>query len=131
MTSLLENCFYSANNRPMQTALCNCPMPACPFSERPVNQIVRLRSIISKFQNLKYQNIILKFFMTSLLENCFFFQCKQSPLVRNCTAQFNSQKQNSPAQLNSKSTRKSKTKLAACCLLTKPVISHLSFRILN
>ena len=72
-----------------QIDLCNCPMPNCPFSERPVNQVVCLCSLISKFQNLKYQNILhkawgrtlivkvqnlkilLKRFLTSLLENCF------------------------------------------------------------
>ena len=31
-----------------------------------------LSQIISKFQNLKSQNILLKSFVTSLLENCFF-----------------------------------------------------------
>ena len=55
---MLENCFLV--QIPSQYAI------------YAYSQSLYAYSLISKFQNLKSQNLVLKYFMTSLLENCFF-----------------------------------------------------------
>ena len=47
------------------------PQPVYAYPQYPTHRL----SLISKFQNLKSQNLILEYFMTSLSENCFFLVC--------------------------------------------------------
>ena len=71
--------------------------------------------------------------MTSLLENR--LQHKRRRSESNRRSENNRPTQTvckCPTQsVNSNSTRKSKTRLDACCLLTEPVIGQLNFRISN
>ena len=55
MTSLLENCFLAVIQQ--RSFITNATK--CPYYQK-------------KVRNLKSQNILQKYFMTSLLENCFF-----------------------------------------------------------
>ena len=55
MTNLVENCFFWY------------AYTQYAYTQYPTHRLL----LISKFQNLKSQNIILNYFMTSWLENCF------------------------------------------------------------
>ena len=77
VTSLLENCVLAQKCRRQSIAFHRKPFIPLLIAEPhivtvyPHNRIGCQPSLVGKFQNLKSQNKSLKWFATSLLENCF------------------------------------------------------------